>query len=114
MDPYWYRWYVVVSKSLLFLLLMVTLLTAGASLQSGALRSESGDARNEIHASVRSFQSDAKTVYRRIQDVPLSLHAAWGDFLADWRELKADASAQARDVARKLSAFVGNKPHNLS
>ena len=93
---------------------MVALLTAGASLQSGALLSESGDSRLEISASVKSFQSDAKAVYRRVQDAPLSFHAVWGDFLADWRELKADASAEAHDVARKLSAFVGRKPHDLS
>ena len=93
---------------------MVTLLTAGASLQSGALRLESDNSRSDMHADVTSLRSDAKEIYRRIQDTPASLHAVWSDFVADWKDLKADASAEAHDAARRIGSFVNSKPKPVS
>jgi hypothetical protein len=106
----------VVSKSLFILLSLVTLLTAGASLQSGAPRPEGDDATAgvELRADVASLKADASTVYDTVHNASRELHAFREEFSASWRDLKADASAEYHDAARYLGSFVKTSSRPLS
>ncbi len=103
---------VVVSKSLSLLLLLVTLLTASAGLQSGASRlgSETRTAGTEIHSDITSLQVDVRTVYSRAVRAPALLRNLWSDMLLDWRDLAFDASAQTRSVQHQIESVVNPKP----
>jgi len=96
-----------VSKSLFLLLLLVTLTTAGVSLQSGTLRFEGGNPapKSELRAGVVSLRDDAKGIYKKAGEMPRELHELWRDVSAEWTELKADAKAEARTAADNLRSM---------
>jgi hypothetical protein len=106
----------VVSKSLFLLLLMVSLVTAGVSLQSDGLRLEEGTfaPRSELRADVTSLRSDAVEISRQVEDVPKYLRAVWGDFISDWKEISTDASLQVRITARRLNSLVNPNSRPVS
>ena len=98
----------VVSKSLFILLTLVTLLTAGASLQSGASRPEGDDATAalELRADLASLKADANTVYDTVHSAKRDLHAWWVEFSTSLQDLKADASVEYHEAAQYLGSLV--------
>ena len=113
---YWDRWYWVVSKSLFLFLLLVTLLTAGVSLQSGGLRpgGENFNPQREIQADIASLKTDAHLISKRLGDIPLGFHWIWVDFRYDWQEIQADATLEVQMAARRLSSFIRRDPRPVS
>jgi hypothetical protein len=98
----------VVSKSLFILLTLVTLLTAGASLQSGASRPEGDDATAalELRADLASLKADANTVYDTVHSAKRDFHAWWVEFSTSLQDLKADASVEYHEAAQYLGSLV--------
>lgn len=90
-------------SSLLFF--SITLVAATASLQSGgprwgdftwALRAESRADMISIHEDMRFVQVQAKAT-------PTMLRAFWNDFRSDWKDLKADATADSKVAAARIA-----------
>ena len=99
------------SKSLFYLLSLVTILTAGAGLQSGATREEGTDTIHaELRANVRALSVDSQDLARRIEFLPLSLHFLWADFRAEWAGISADATSGTRVFTRQVKGLLKHGP----
>jgi hypothetical protein len=98
----------VVSKSLFILLYAVTLLSVVASLQFGDLRSgeKNFSPSAELRADIASFRGDMRLLVRRANDVPLSFHVIWEDARQDFRTIKADAAAEAKNAGHRISILI--------
>jgi hypothetical protein len=101
----------VVSKPLFYLLSLVAIFTAGAGLQSGAVREEeTGSLHAEIRADVRSLKADSQDFARRVEFLPLSLHFLWADFRAEWTGISADATSGTRVFTRQVKGVLKHEP----
>jgi hypothetical protein len=92
----------------LFLLLSVAFLAAAASLFSGGewwgdIRE---DFRYEARADIASLKEDMRAVRNEVEWAPFALRRLWEDVSRDLGTLEADAAADARSAAQRLSALV--------
>jgi len=97
----------IVSKSS-FLFLSVAFLAAAANRHSGGVRlgEVNGAVRYEARADIASLNDDVHTLRNQAVSAPFTLRKFWEGFSRDFRTLEADAAADARAAARRLSDFV--------
>jgi hypothetical protein len=97
----------IVSKSS-FLFLSVAFLAAAANRHSGGVRlgEVNGAVRYEARADIASLNDDVHELTNQAVSAPTTLRKFWERFSRDFRTLEADAAADARAAAQRLSDLV--------
>jgi hypothetical protein len=96
-----------VSKSS-FLLLSVAFLAAVAGFKSSGARWEEVNSalRYEARADITAFRDDGRAIRNQAGRAPYAFGALWDDVCRDFRIIAADAAADARLTARRISILV--------